>query len=129
MFAGNCTFIISNGEYSCSYKIFKKRPLDGETKSIGVYQCYIRNSNKNIYCGYFKIKDKVLRFNHNGKYQIDRFDNRLTMLLDFIENRNIENTEYHLYHVGRCAHCGRMLTDSKSIERGFGPDCWKLIQC
>jgi hypothetical protein len=22
-----------------------------------------------------------------------------------------------------------MLTDSKSIERGFGPDCWKLIQC
>jgi len=26
-----------------------------------------------------------------------------------------------------CAKCGRVLTDPKSIKRGFGPKCWKKI--
>lgn len=33
-----------------------------------------------------------------------------------------------LYHHGKCAKCGRKLTDAESISRGFGPDCWKKIK-
>lgn len=31
-----------------------------------------------------------------------------------------------VYHEGRCARCGRPLTTPESIERGFGPECYKL---
>lgn len=27
----------------------------------------------------------------------------------------------------RCAYCGKELTDSKSLTRGFGPSCWKKV--
>jgi len=27
-----------------------------------------------------------------------------------------------------CGKCSRPLTDPKSVERGFGPDCWAAIQ-
>jgi hypothetical protein len=27
------------------------------------------------------------------------------------------------WHAGRCARCGRVLTDDESIDTGFGPDC------
>ncbi len=32
-----------------------------------------------------------------------------------------------MIHHGRCAHCGRRLDDETSIERGFGPVCWKTM--
>ena len=32
-----------------------------------------------------------------------------------------------MYHLGRCARCGRELTDPDSIERGFGSECWRLL--
>ena len=126
MFAGNCTFIVSDGQTNNSYKIFKKAPLPGEEKKIGVYQLYIKHGGKNIYCGYFKIQDRVMKFRCNNKYGIEETDERLQMLLTFIKLRD-DYTPLHLYHTGRCAHCGRLLTDEKSIDRGFGPDCWKLI--
>lgn len=27
-----------------------------------------------------------------------------------------------------CGKCHRPLTDPKSVERGFGPDCWERIK-
>lgn len=30
-----------------------------------------------------------------------------------------------VYHEGKCAKCGRKLTTPESIERGFGPECYK----
>jgi len=32
---------------------------------------------------------------------------------------------YSIRHEGKCARCGRRLTDPVSIERGFGPECWR----
>ena len=34
---------------------------------------------------------------------------------------------YVIRHGGKCARCGRELTDAVSVEHGFGPDCWRLI--
>lgn len=35
-------------------------------------------------------------------------------------------TQLIVYHEGRCARCGRILTTPDSIKRGFGPECYKL---
>lgn len=32
-----------------------------------------------------------------------------------------------IFHAGRCARCGRMLTVPSSIESGYGPECAGLI--
>lgn len=33
-----------------------------------------------------------------------------------------------VWHEGRCGKCGRRLTTPWSIERGFGPECWRRTQ-
>ena len=43
-------------------------------------------------------------------------------------NRNLDfNGQAEMIHAGKCGKCGRKLTDEKSIERGFGPTCWKTV--
>jgi hypothetical protein len=34
---------------------------------------------------------------------------------------------YKIEHAGRCGRCGLTLTDVESIDRGIGPDCWKIM--
>ena len=34
---------------------------------------------------------------------------------------------YRLEHTGRCGRCAKMLRDAESIQRGFGPECVKVI--
>lgn len=39
--------------------------------------------------------------------------------------RNLEtlHPQLHVYHSGRCARCGRLLTTPESIKKGLGPEC------
>jgi hypothetical protein len=39
----------------------------------------------------------------------------------FVQHLASDAVEFH--HCGRCARCGRQLTDPESIESGFGPHC------
>ncbi len=34
---------------------------------------------------------------------------------------------YTLNHEGYCLRCSRLLTTPESVERGIGPECWKLL--
>lgn len=36
-------------------------------------------------------------------------------------------TNLWVTHNGNCGRCGRKLTDDKSVERGYGPHCWKML--
>ena len=33
---------------------------------------------------------------------------------------------YKIHHEGQCGRCGRKLTTPESVERGIGPECWKM---
>lgn len=122
MFGGNCTFTIQTGSTHYSYKIYRKRTDDGAK----IWQLYLKKSGKGIYCGFFKVVGNKLTFKNNTKYNIPENDPAIITLLNTIKNRN--TTDNVICHAGRCAHCGRLLTDPVSIQRGFGPDCWKVIQ-
>ena len=52
------------------------------------------------------VADRLLRASKNGVAKNDVFKHGVEVL-----------------HVGKCAHCGRKLTDAESIESGFGPIC------
>ena len=124
MFGGNCTFTIQNGNSHYTYKIYRKQTNDNSK----IYHLYLKKSNKGTYCGYFKIVNKKLTFKHNGKYDIDGDNDQMNFLLKVIHERNNLPEDVHVCHCGRCAHCGRKLTDPKSMERGFGPECWQKVK-
>ena len=124
MFGGNSTFTIQKGNNHFSYKIYKKRTSDGAK----IYHLYLKSANKGTYCGYFKIVDHKLTFRHSGKYGIEKNDSQMNFLLETIHQRRNLPEDTVICHCGRCAHCGRMLTDPKSMERGFGPECWQKVK-
>ena len=126
IFGGNCTFTIVDDSISdhFSYKI-KKKKTDDNSK---IYHACMLTANKSIYFGYFKVVGNRLIFKHSRKYDVPENDPRVMELLKVIRTRHNLNESIHIFHNGRCAYCGRMLTDPKSIERGFGPECWKMIR-
>ena len=46
----------------------------------------------------------------------------------FLQTLNNTPDKLLVYHEGRCGKCGRKLTTPESIERGFGPECYKEAQ-
>ncbi len=124
MFGGNCTFVVMNGTEDTTYKIYEKKTSD----KSHIYWLYIKDGGTKKYCGYFKIMNGKLTYRHNDKNGIPNNDKRVSLILDVLHKRHNLPENYAVYHVGRCAHCGRQLTDPKSMERGFGPDCWKLVR-
>jgi hypothetical protein len=48
----------------------------------------------------------------------------LRMLHNIVPSRN--DVEISIYG-DRCSCCGKPLKDTKSLERGFGPHCWKKV--
>jgi len=41
----------------------------------------------------------------------------------FSNNFDNLNQSVDIFHLGKCLKCGKTLTDSNSIEVGFGPVC------
>lgn len=39
-----------------------------------------------------------------------------------------EKLEARLIQIGRCCRCGRPISDPDSKLRGYGPDCWALLE-
>lgn len=123
IFGGNSYFTIVNGNKHFSYNVVRKKTNDGSK----VFKLLLICQNKKFYCGYFKVIGNKLKYKHNEKFGVASTHRAITFILETIHNRNKDN-EYTIYHEGRCAHCGRPLRDPQSIERGFGPDCWKYIK-
>ena len=124
MFGGNSTFTIQKGTDHFTYKIYKKKTNDGSK----IYHLYLKSANKGVYCGYFKIVNNKLTFKHSGKYGVEKYNNQMNFLLQVIHKRNDLPEDVFVCHCGRCAHCGRILTDPKSMERVFGPECWQKVK-
>ena len=40
----------------------------------------------------------------------------------------IEKAGFSVHHCGQCGRCGRALTTPESIQRGIGPECYRLMQ-
>lgn len=122
IFGGNSLFTITNDNGQFSYKVYKKKGC----QDCSIYYCYLKYGNKNIYLGYFKVKDKVLTYKHKTN-DVPYVSPYTQSILNAIHKRN-DLGNVHIYHHGRCACCGRALVDVASIERGFGPKCWVKVR-
>lgn len=39
---------------------------------------------------------------------------------------HLDSPQISFFHIGQCGKCGRTLTDPTSIERGIGPECFRM---
>lgn len=89
------------------------------------------NKRNEIYAGYFKklpngqfiyVQGKNGRLSENSK--------EIKPLLYTVSHLNKKNLSPSVIikHNGKCALCGKRLTDEKSVVRGFGSYCWSTLE-
>ena len=125
VFAGNSFFTLQSMKTgnTLTYKV-RHQPAD---KSRFGQECWfvrVRVRGKMEYLGYMKA-DSQLRLTRRS---IFKFNSTEALAFDWFM-RKIDRIPDSLvfWHEGSCGRCGRRLTDIQSVERGFGPECWKYV--
>ncbi len=124
--AGNAEFVIEDNDTGVhqEYKVTKHKYFDDGTRRWNVLlHREIQGERGYAYLGYI---EKGM-FTHHGvhsvydeeSYEFTSFD---SCFLRVGRGRDLPSNLV-FYHLGRCARCGRKLTDPKSINRGLGPKC------
>lgn len=77
------------------------------------------------YMGYYR-EGNVFQKQNNVATKIDTpARDAISWILRQLYKGNISGLDSNIevYHLGKCLRCGKTLTDSESIQRGFGPVC------
>jgi hypothetical protein len=85
---------------------------------------------------HIKVETEYLNFKYMGWYRDGKIINKklevntpasqaVSWFLRQMFSNNFDNLNQSLdiFHLGKCLKCGKTLTDSNSIEIGFGPVC------
>ena len=104
----------------------------GKDYTFKVSQIPFKNSN---YI-HIKVETEYLNFKYMGWYRDGKIINKklevntpasqaVSWFLRQMFSNNFDNLNQSLdiFHLGKCLKCGKTLTDSNSIEVGFGPVC------
>lgn len=114
--AGNSTFILSTPFHKFYYNVKKKE------NTCATYYVYSLKP-KRIFIGSI-FAPLSYPFNSNlkeyGSISVEVFE---LFINDIWNDKYKLNIKFE--KVNTCAKCGRLLTDEKSIERGYGPCCYK----
>ena len=129
IFGGKADFtiknVVSNIEYK--YKVNKSKNKSKDGKEL--FFVKVKNGHDFVYAGYIcKFVDGTFFYSKGKKGTLDNTAPAIKGIIYAINRGN--NKLPHpmtMIHHGRCACCGRKLDDDESIERGFGPICWKHI--
>lgn len=128
IFGGNAEFTIKNIVSSKEYK-YNIRKSKNKYEDKELFFVRVKNGKDFEYAGcIFKFLNGKFVYNKGKKGNLDITDPAIKGIIYAINRGN--NALPHpmkMIHHGHCACCGRKLDDDESIERGFGPICWKNI--
>lgn len=121
---GNATVTVQSGKTGAHFTYKIKRHKDEDLYFV---RLLVDDNNTYRYVGCYYADRKVLHFAKPWKEMVIESCPPSIRALKFLFEK-LENPPEQLlvYHEGRCARCGRPLTTPESIERGFGPECYKL---
>lgn len=127
---GNATFTLKSARTGDRYTFRVRRAAD---KPRFFVSTLIGSSNETdyAYLGYFDtMNGGTVLSCRNGEYLLPGKKGRPSDVRFKAVNWLLRNLARHtlpltveFWHEGRCARCGRKLTDPDSIARGFGPEC------
>jgi len=129
--AGNAEFVIEdtrNG-YVREYKVKKHKYFDDGNRKWNVLLLQRDSSGESGYA-YLGYIEKGM-FTHHALYSVyaeesEPFTFFDSCFLGVTRGRGLAWYQ-NFYHLGRCGHCGRKLTDPISIKRGLGPKCVEKV--
>ena len=126
--AGNATFTLQSGETNehFTYKmvrdknnadLYRVRLLSGDdnTSDYNYVGCYYRSTSHLHLLSIWRTKPS---------WANPPAIRAITYFLQHLDNlpRNL-----YVYHTGRCARCGRLLTTPDSLISGYGPQCREAL--
>lgn len=120
--SGNSTFTVLNDETDVRYT-FKVKKVKDRSMFFVSYLYGTDNESDYKYIGVIDGSN-TFRLTKGSKVAIGSIVFRAFSWLWMMVSTNKEfPSNFHFYHEGRCAKCGRKLTTPESIESGFGPIC------
>ena len=127
IFAGKAIFTIKSGESGkhFTYKITKGKRGNNPPH----FASLLTGTDNNSQYSYFaNIWDEKV-YKHGAKSRITKDALGVQAFRWFFRNLldGTLNGRVKIYHEGRCCKCGRRLTTPKSVERGIGPECNKML--
>ena len=124
LLGGKAEFTIKNMN---SGKFHKYKVSVGKTKDIWFVR--ILDGNKITYAGYLKYDlGGELVYAQGSKGMFAANDEVIVGLLWVFRHSEKMNPAIKIIHHGKCARCGKKLSDEESIGIGFGPHCWELVK-
>lgn len=119
--AGNSTFTVKNDDTG-NHVTFRVRKLDDKKKPIHFVS--VKFGSSMLYIG---TVFNYAKFVFSKKSALNN-DSILVKGFEWVFNRaNNLPKNVHIYHEGSCGRCGKQLTNPKSIESGYGPECIERV--
>lgn len=83
-----------------------------------------QNTNDYTYMGIYNPNAHKVFLTAKSKYNAESVPFKvINWAINMVANGKTLPVGYSIQHEGRCAKCGKLLTDPVSIETGFGPIC------
>lgn len=87
-----------------------------------------QNDSDYTYLGVFKPEINEVRLTKASKYTPDSIPVKvINWAVKVVASQKSLPVGYSIQHAGKCCRCGRTLTTSESINRGWGPECDKYM--
>lgn len=122
--AGNAEFKITNLN-SNNHFIYHVTKSDNNSH---LYFVNVKEGHSWVYAGFLSENNDNITYKQGNKGSLQDNSPAIKGLLWAIKHGNKPLTRpMVLTHLGKCAYCHKKLTDDISIQRGFGPVCWKKM--
>ena len=125
---GKALFTIKSLETNNTLLFCVLRSKETTFKHKNVRYVYVKVDGKWNYIGAIYMWKEGRPFIFDNRPKLRKNDHRILGFEWFWyrANRDLSfDNKMEFKNAGKCARCGRTLTDAKSIERGFGPTCYK----
>lgn len=114
-----------------TYKIRKARKMYRSTKNVYFVSLLSGTGSHYEFIGSIQVSN-VIVYKHSPKSRLLESETgvkAIDAVISIIDRKLLPHFKsLRFYHAGFCGRCARLLTDPESIERGFGPYCYKQIE-
>lgn len=127
IFGGNANFTLLNENSNISYQYVIKRCKDNNK----MFFVSVKEGREPLtYAGYMVvINENTIAYQTGKKGNRSRTDPAIKGLeYAIVHGKATLPSPMRMYHHGKCACCGKKLTDEESIRLGIGPYCRKVIR-
>jgi hypothetical protein len=131
IFGGNAVFTIKNNETGnrFTFKVVTMKEKKGD-RNAPYFVRVLTGSDIYSFIGTCFFKDGVWSYKHSeNKSKVGKDAQSVQVFSYVLKHLQMKDlpSQVDVWHEGRCGRCGRQLTVPESIEHGFGPECFQMI--